>query len=466
MLFQNVFAVLTAVLETLCVSDIIFGWSSMVYILTGEDYFTSNCNQSNSSFHNNTSKDKICYSQQYNLELVFTMSVVVSLVASILGGLILDRFGTMVMRNVSTLLYMISCVAIAFSTPQTSWILYPAMIILATSGYFLYISNVQTANLFPKLRGTIVNVLNGALASSIVVFTLAKKAYESGISLKAIFLFMASLGFLFVLRTFFMMPKLMIPYDVSSDFRYGIKEYCSKKVDDGESEELLQNGSNDVMLDSDEKSWKSYILNSLLLSGILSIGIQWLRVNVLIESLNVWLKNIIPHDPALVSLNISVFGYVELSGFVLAPLNGAVFDLFFHYFEKKSSSNSTNSKLKALAIVCLISSCSSILYSVFVLAEILVLQYLTYIGAAVANTFPSANISLLVIQCFPMKHFGKLLGFAVCCSAIIISLQYPVFYVGIHYYKGDFFVVNIIMLCLVIVTLVHPINIFRKSRNA
>ena len=272
----------------------------------------------------------------------------------------------MILRICSTFLYMVSCVVIALSTPQTSWVLYPAVIFLSISGFYFYVSNLQTANLFPKLRGTIVNVINGALTASMVVFTLVKQAYQGGISLQAIFLFMASLGFLFILRTVFLMPKLMIPYDVPSDFQYGIKEYCSKKMDDEKCEPLIQEESKDHdSNDLEEKSLKSCIMNSLMPLVIFSSGIQWLRENVFIESLNVWLKDMIPNDPELLSLNISVFGYVELSGIILAPLNGMVYDTFYHHFEKKNASIMTI-KLKTLAIVCLISSSSAILYSVFV----------------------------------------------------------------------------------------------------
>ena len=83
-----------------------------------------------------------------------------------------------------------------------------------------------------------------------------------------------------------------------------------------------------------------------------------------------------------------------------------------------------------------------------------------------ANTLPTANASLLIIQCFPMKHFGKLFGLLMCVSTIIILLQYPMYFVAIHYFEGKFLVMNVILLCLVIATLVHPFNLYRKSLNA
>ena len=82
---KNVIAVLAAILETLCVGNIVFGWSAMVYILTRENYFDSGCNLSISIFHNQTSDSVICQSQQYNLELIFTLSVTFGMASGFVG---------------------------------------------------------------------------------------------------------------------------------------------------------------------------------------------------------------------------------------------------------------------------------------------------------------------------------------------------------------------------------------------
>ena len=86
----------------------------------------------------------------------------------------MDRFGTMVFRNQSAFLFVGSCVAVMFSTTQILWILYPAVIILASSGIFLYISALQTASLFLRIRGTIINLIFGTVAASAIIFAIVK----------------------------------------------------------------------------------------------------------------------------------------------------------------------------------------------------------------------------------------------------------------------------------------------------
>ena len=77
---------------------------------------------------------------------------------------------------------------VAFSYQEISWILYPAFILISASGIGIYTSNGQVGNLYPRFRGLIVNLINGAFIASLFVGTAVKSAYQNGISLKAIFL--------------------------------------------------------------------------------------------------------------------------------------------------------------------------------------------------------------------------------------------------------------------------------------
>ena len=480
---QKILTVITAIIETLLSSCIIYGWPAMDYILTKEGYFSTNCN---STSENQTLKQNLCTNQQYNLELIYTLSAVLSAFFGLIGGPIMDRYGTMIFRNFASFMFIASCIAIAFSNPQISWLLYPSMIILATSGWFLYITVLQTANLFPKFRGTIVNIINGALDASLGIFSLAKAVYEFGISLRAIFIFMAFIiGGFSILRTYFLMPKEFIPYDVPKDFCYGIAQNCSKVKSsfDGDSEErthlLNQNVSEnpenaedtnnddtrDKLLPS-SPSVKSSILNSLFILGTFSMVIQWFRASFFIEALNAWLKYLIPHRAQLVSFDISLFGYVQFSAILCAPLNGLVFDFCFYCLSKKTNLTKTQAKLKSLTVVCVIGSMSSIIYSAFALIDNPYLQYASFVLYVFGDTFPEANISLLLIQIFPMTQFGTLYGLVSCFIGAATAMQFPFFYIAMHYFKGNFLVVNVLALCLVIFTLAHPVNLYRKSKKS
>ena len=467
---QKILTVSTGILETLCVGDAIFGWSAMNYILTKNGYFGSECHANSSSRnHSQSSPLNICPSQQYQLELVFTLSVVLSSAASIVGGILLDRYGTLFVRNLSVIMFAISCLSIAFSKPKTAWILYPSMIGFATSGFFLYITNIQTANFFPHFRGTIVNLINGALAASLVMFALAKSAYENGISLMAIYISMAFLSLPMLMRSYFLMPKMIVPYNVPNNFRYGLEETCCPKETSSEDEHLLQETLNSENADNtDENSMadmtlKTCLMNVFYILGALTLVIQWLRVNFFLESINVWLHYMLPHKPNVVIKDISIFGYIQLIAFLQAPLNGAIFDAIYCYYCQKQTISTLEAKYKGMAAIFLVSCLASTAYSIFTLINSPMLQYATFVFVITGDVFPPANLSLLLIQCFPMKYFGTLYSGAVLAVAVVTTLQYPLFYIGIHYFGGNFFVVNTILLVLVIATIAEPIILYLHS---
>ena len=482
---KKLLTVITSIIEIFAASGMIFGWSELDYVFTQKGYFSAKCNVSTL---NQTFNLHLCKTQQYNLELILTLSLVLSTFCSVFGGFIMDRYGTMVFRTFSTCMFVVGGLAIAFSTPQVSWILYPGIIILTTGGIFLYISVLQTANLFPKYRGIIVNVLNGATGASFMISTFVKDAYEAGISLFAIFLFIAIVvGSFATLRTYFLMPRVLIPFAVSEQFSYGIGEYCNgtKSSFDDESAEqtrlLSQSSAENINSEigqeskhdknehnfhvADTPSIKSSMLNSLYILGTFSLVVQWFRVNFFVESFDVWLKYLIPHNPQLLSFDISLFGYVQILCIVFTLLNGGIFDLFYGYFKKKKFSQK-QATLKTMVIVCLTSSLVSIAYSIFTLIDNSQLQYASMILFAYANIAPGANLSLLLIQIFPMQQFGTLYGFANCLVGIATAIQYAFFYVAIHYYDGNFFVVNVIVLIPVIFTLAHPANVYRCYKNS
>ena len=442
----------------------------MDFILSKEGYFGSNCNMTYTQVQNQSSKDGICPNQQFNLELVYTLSLSLSAVITVAGGSLLDRYGTLFVRNMATIMFAVCCTLVAFSSPKTSWLLYPTMIGLTTSGLFFYITNLQIANLFPRLRGTVVNFINGAVGASLVVFAIAQTAYENGVSLRTIFIFMAFLSLPILLRSYFLMPKKVVPYHVPNNYSYGVKG-CQKEENIGEDEHLLQEQCCEETVDTQSEdnnsdmSLKTCVLNVLYIFGALSFVVQWFRVNVFVELLNAWLQYLIPQNPESINCDISLFGYIQLIAFLLAPLNGAMFDVLYRYFLKRRIISTQQAKYKALAAVFLLSSLASITYSLFTLINSAPLRYATFVLVVAANTFPPANLSLLLIQCFPMDHLGRLYSLAILGVSVLTTLQYPLFYIGLHYFKGNFFVVNFIMLIVVLITLVQPALLLKKSKQ-
>ena len=462
--------VFTSIIETACLATVVFGWSSLDFIFTNEQYFKNACKTLNKEASNKTQSIKHC--QQYNLELIYTLAATIGMMSGIVWGLMLDHFGTWSVRILASILFILGSLMVSFSYQEISWILYPAFILIAISGIGIYTSNIQVANLYPRYRGLIVNLINGALIAGNVVGTDAKSAYQSGISLKAIFLFLTFLGMLAFIRSFFLMPKRVIPHTTTlpNNYYYGIKECCLQSSTENENEYLLDDTESAVTADEEnnkmpELSLKLCILTSIYLLGLYSSTVQELRVDYFIEALNSWLQYLIPNNPGLISFQLSFFGYSQYGAFLLTPINGLIFDTLLHHFRQNTNLSSKQANLRSLSVVCFICSSSTILYSMFNLISLINLQYVTFILTVVSNSFVSANLELLVLQCFPMKHFGTLVGIAIFFWALATPLQYLLYYIAMHFFNGNFLVVNVIMLVVSATTLLHPLNLYRCSRK-
>ena len=441
--------VITGFFEILCVGQTIFGWSSMEFILTNEGFFNSSCkklNYLNSTF-NETTKH-LCKDQKISLELIYTLSLILWGFGSLVLGAIMDRFGTRILRHCSALMYIISCLVIAFTNQNSSWLLYPGFIGISVAGIGLYASNVQISNLFDKNAGLVVNLLYGANIGSISVFACAKTFYQIGISLRNIFIFLSAIGILITIRTYFLMPKTNISND---DLQPNSNNEISRLVNEGT---LLTKKYVRTEL-------KSSILNSVFLLAVFSATVITLRQTFFIEELNYLLFNWYSKRPNFISLQLNVFGYFQIFGIVFMPLFGKFYDLLVRHFSQKLSH--LQAKLKSLSITCLLTISFTILYSIFNLISSPALQYFTY--SLIVLSYP-ANFELLIIQCFPDKYFGTLYGIASVTTGLSLPIQYGLYYIALRVFKGSFTAVNIFVLGLSVTLLIHPINLYRCSKKA
>ena len=482
MSIKNYISLFTAILETIIAGGMIDGWSSLNYVLTIEGYFNSSCHKP-SKLLNQTSSKSFCASQQYNLQLVLTLGMTVSLLFLAITVVTMDKLGTWIIRTICSLIFTLSCLVIAFSTPNTSWVLYPSAILLSAGGLGLFVANCQSANLFPKFRGLIINIINACTEASIAMFTIVKIVYEQyDVSLKAAFVFLAILGLLFFARTFFLTARTMIPYNVPPGYYYGIKECCTKYSKTNEHNETIQLINKDISVGDNinktneeettrinqneenvAEDLKSCIFHSIYILGVFSLSVQMLRLNFFVEELNSWLYYIVDGNLFTYSSYLNAFGFIQFGALLMAPISGLFFDFLLIYFSKSNSRH--HAKLKAQAAVCFLASTTTITYSLCTLIPVPELQYVTFVLFVWADIMFWSNVILLVLNFFPMRYLGTLLGVAVLISGVFSLFQYLLLYVAIHFFKSNFFVVNLIVFILAVMSLAHPINLFRLSQK-
>ncbi|KAF7663154.1 hypothetical protein LDENG_00216890 [Lucifuga dentata] len=86
----------TGLLECLCFAGVVFGYTSLVFVLKEDGYFSQLCvNVSNT---NDTPSSTDCSGQDEQFSLVFTIASFLNNFLSLFNGYLFDRFGTMVTR--------------------------------------------------------------------------------------------------------------------------------------------------------------------------------------------------------------------------------------------------------------------------------------------------------------------------------------------------------------------------------
>ncbi|GLD67387.1 solute carrier family 43 member 3, partial [Lates japonicus] len=208
----------TGLVECLCFAGAVFGWASLVFVLKTEGYFSSLC--VNATGVNGT-QVLDCSGQDEQFSLVFTIASFMNNFLTLPNGFLFDRFGTTVARLFGISLYTSGTLMVAFSTSALSNVLFPALSLLAVGGILFLITNMQVGNLFGSHRSTIITLYNGAFDSSSALFLVIKLLHESGVSLRASFLFLSACSGIHLLRTFFLMPRKFIPYPVPDHYTYG-----------------------------------------------------------------------------------------------------------------------------------------------------------------------------------------------------------------------------------------------------
>ncbi|XP_056407611.1 equilibrative nucleobase transporter 1, partial [Hyla sarda] len=455
-----------------------------------------------------------CPSQDQQFSLVFSIAAFMNSAATFPGGYIFDRFGTAVTRFIAICLYTAATLLIALSTADTAVLLFPALSMLATGGIFLILTNMQVGNLFGSQRSTIITLYNGAFDSSSVMFLVVKVLYQNGISLQDLFLFFSCCSVCHVIRTMFLMPKTHIPFPVPDDYTYGLDcgKLCQKTSrsrdpssgpDDPKNEQKNEDASKKplvkpvqhacatrpppsdrlserpddssllreirsgtlplatMIIRNSEVSFRSCVLSSLFWGHLVWLSLMQLRHYLFIGTLNPTITHLSGGDAQLVSKYTNVFAISQFFGVLCAPWNGLIMDRH----KRKHKGTDPLDDLRSSVLSLFLTSIQCVLFSLCASISQLPALYPTFIFQVLNRSFLYGGNAAFLSIAFPLKHFGKLYGLVMSLSAVVSLLQYPAFSIIGAYLGGDPFYVNISLLILILVTFIHPINVFRVWRQ-
>ena len=339
---------------------------------------------------------------------------------------------------------------------------------MAFGGGILLIPNMKIGNLFISKRATVISLMEGCIDASAVVFVFVKIAYQSGISIKSVFLFIAFCTVIQWGRTLFCMPRTHIPYPLPDEgYSLGVlsikcKEDHSKKLTLITSMSSVTPKGN-LKMRNDTQPLSASLKDYRFWLNVMHLSILRLRVEMFICNLADWLQSSFPqHSESDISMYINIFGYLSLSVVILAPINGVCTDSLLEWF-KRTTPDGKTATCKATAVMLAITSAFGILFSLSVCIPSLPFQLLSFILLFIVISCLYGGHSTFIALIFPEEHFGRLHGISKFISAIAAFLQYPLI-IYVHRICGDNFLpLSIIFILACLITVLHPIILIKTT---
>lgn len=201
-LTRKIVQISCAIIWCLLAAGPVFGFAALKPILIKEGIYSEKCNANagsgsivtslgdsfivNSviSMTNVVKHQSPCAEQDLLLNFMFTLAAVVTNVAALPVGSILDEYGPRVSGIIGAVLIFLASILLKFgkNIVESTTLLDPYLIgyaLLALGGPFVFISSFQLANSFPKNSGLILALLTGAFDSSSALFLIYRLIYTN-----------------------------------------------------------------------------------------------------------------------------------------------------------------------------------------------------------------------------------------------------------------------------------------------
>ncbi|XP_049747937.1 equilibrative nucleobase transporter 1 isoform X1 [Elephas maximus indicus] len=474
----RVATLLTGLLECLGFAGVVFGWASLVFVFKTEHYFEDLC-EPKAQLIGNATELTDCKAQDERFSLIFTLASFMNNFMTFPTGYIFDRFKTTVARLIAIFLYTSATLTIAFISADSASLLFLAMPMLSVGGILFLITNLQVGNLFGKHRSTIITLYNGAFDSSSAVFLILKLLYEQGVSLRASFLFLSVCSAWHVGRTFLLMPRGHIPYPLPPNYHYGLcSENGSAEEKKAPEPEKMERQSRElVSVDAESpgpgqqqepRSFWSYAFSRRFAWHLVWLSVIQLWHYLFIGALNSLLTNLARGDRVLVSTYTNAFAITQFFGVLCAPWNGLLMDRLKQKYQKEARKTGFSASVVALCSTVPSLALTSLLCLGFALCAsvpVLSLQYLTFILQVVSRSFLYGGNAAFLTLAFPSEHFGKIFGLMMTLSAVVSLLQFPIFTLIKGPLQNDPFSVNVTLMLVTLLTFVHPFLVYRECRG-
>ena len=392
------------------------------------------------------------------------------MVSSVGFGYCLDRFDNWIIRTVILVVAFVGSLVTALATPKRSWLLYFSLSLLNFAGFGLLAANLRLGNLVPRYRASIIALISGAFDSSTITFLVFNELYKTGVSYKSIFLFYSSLISVFMVQTFFLTPKQTTPFALPENYKYGYKElpcFIETLYDELNcSENSKIKAKNYKSFENSEENpdnltFEECIKEVYTWTAIIHVCVIMFVVTFFIGSFNSWIKTKVAIDQ--VDSFITVFGILQCLGVMFSPISGLLIDRLREKFSKKIGLRLGS--FKSVTTLLFVSDGLVALMLILSLIPNSEIQYITLALQVICRAFIYSTSAAFANAVYPTSYFGVIYGITTAIGGVSLLLQYPVTLLLTRVLKNGFFVSNLFLLGLVILSSAHPIFLMILIHN-
>ncbi|XP_069128332.1 equilibrative nucleobase transporter 1-like [Argopecten irradians] len=467
--------------EILFFGGIIYGWGSLVFVLKEEGFYYEEClsvitpAEQEYNVTNNTivtvyqddlqdsdhqrrwvsaqTTAPTCPQQESKLNLWFSVAVAFMYLSMAFLGELTTRLGTQVTRHIFTFMFVCGALCVAFATKEVPWLLCPGLCGIAVSGLVIFATNIQVANLFPRLQSTVVALYCGLFDSSSVVQQIMKIANENGMSRRIFYVCLAALGLVMLsVSTILFLPK---SYITKQKIR---RKSCELEIKSGRLLSELK-GFQDQR-ETDETSIRTCICSVTYLLHVAWMSINTVTFVTFIGLINVNLEQL-SDQKQVVSKYLGVFAYTTMCTVVAGLLAGMSYDCQRkRYYDYSSPARVWRPVLLPMTMTGILGS----MVYVFLLVEHLSVIVPTFVVFTLYRSFLYSIGVAFVNDAFPEQHFGALYGIMTFSTGLFTMLQYG-FFSWFDAYDGANVHVTIFLLFLCLLTFIHPLQLGIRSRK-
>jgi len=413
---------ITAILENLTFAAVLLGWSSLLLMLKNEGFYAYLCYEDqninvssteklldiNTSTHTSldggsnwtdTSENHVknsselirympsgirtCTVQDEELNRSFSIGSCLLSAVTIVLGVIMDRYGSRMIRLTGSIIFMGSCVlfAIASKDPENlSMLMIPAVCMNGMGGITYIFTSFPIPNFFANLRSTMISLMIGSYSASALMYMLFKILYDNGVSFVFLMTLHGGIAFLTFVNAFINQPNVPIPapgelleivrqdkeqngiYDENRNTKKIENQHSliGRRLSGKDSNENSNDNVNQSISDENEteqenkkeqvETFWQVLKSPIYIFSVVTMCLTQLRLIAYMGWLELYIKSSaerlgyeISEVNESIDFYVRLFGVLQINCFFMAPIIGKIMD-----WKMKQKNSDKNIKLNTL----------------------------------------------------------------------------------------------------------------------